>query len=101
MTDIEERATNAQVLVTQPFWKELAAHAQELEYSAMRALLDAKHADPLVVKGLQQRWLAIHDTIESLLRYPEAAIQAGKDATPQRSDWPSERGMTQQDEQWQ
>lgn len=101
MTDTEQRAINARVLISQPFWNELKSHALELEHQSMRALMDAKHADASIVKGLQQRWLAVHDTINSLLRYPEAAIDAAKDATQQPVDYRSESANAQQGEQWQ
>jgi hypothetical protein len=98
MDDLQQRAIQARVLVQQPFWNELAAHAISLEANALSKLQDARHADPLVLKALHQRWLAIKDTVSAILQYPQGAIDAAKDATRPSSDWAVE-GDTLQTEQ--
>lgn len=74
----------------------------ELAHAAQTHLLNAEHAEPAVVKALQQRWIVTNQVINQVLRYPEAAIDAAKDATQPTPDWHAEgENIAQQAEQWQ
>ena len=99
MDDIKQRAIQARVMLQQPFWQEIAAFASDLESQALIRLKDAKHADPLILKGFHQQWITIHETVDKILRYPRAVIE---DASQSSVDYgPDSDKNNVQGEQWQ
>lgn len=67
-------------MLQQPFWKEIEAFSQELESLALAQMKDAKHADPLVLKGLHQRWLITNEVVTKILSYPRAVIEGASES---------------------
>jgi hypothetical protein len=77
MDEAKQRAINAQVMMQQPFWHELVEFMSSLEAAAQNQVFAAQHADPLVLKGLHQKWVAVHSTVSQILRFPQAAVEGG------------------------
>lgn len=89
----------ARVMLQQPFWKELSSFAQELESQSLNQLKDAKHADPLILKGLHQRWIVTHEIVSKILSYPQAVIEGASQSSVDYR--PDSDEIAKQGEQWQ